>query len=131
MDKEGFLSEEASAQCGLFGVMEDHAQSVQSLDDHFVRKPKSTFFLRASGDSMWPVIYAQDILIVERSMQPLSGQIVIAAYEGELICKRLSLGPAAPQLVSDNPKFSPIHFDSQEELVIWGVVSGIARSLRS
>lgn len=130
MENEDF-SPEASAECGLFGVMEDHAQAVQSLDDHFVKNHKSTFFLRASGDSMRPLIHAQDVLIVDRSVKPLSNQVVIAVYEGELICKRLVLNSSGVQLLSDNPKFAPIHFEDQQELVIWGAVTGIVRSLRS
>jgi len=129
MESEDFVPT-ASAECGLFGVMEDHAESVQSLDEHFVKNPKSTFFLRASGESMLPLIHAQDVLIVDRSVKPVNNQIVVAVYEGELICKRLILRPSGIELLSENSKFSSIYFEDEQELVVWGVVTGIVRSLR-
>lgn len=130
MKEENFALNSSTVECGLFGVMEDHAQSVQSLDEHFVRNPKSTYFMRASGDSMRPLVHPQDVLIVDRSVKPASNHIVIAVYEGELVCKRLFLRSHQVELRSENPKFSTLRFHDLEELVIWGVVTGIVRSLR-
>lgn len=129
MEQES-LGAVSSVQRSLFGIVEDHAQSVQSLDQHFVRNPKSTFFMRASGEAMSPFICAEDVLIVNRSLRPTHDQVVVAVYEGELICRRLILRTRQVELVSDNPKFSTLCFEDQQELVVWGVVTGVARSLR-
>jgi len=55
-----------------------------------VQKPAATFFVRAQGESMIGVgIHPNDILVVDRSIEPVPGKIVICALNGELTVKRL------------------------------------------
>lgn len=119
----------SSVQCGLFGVSEDHTESSQSLDERFVKNAKSTFFFEARGESMAPLILPGDVLVVDRSVKPANTHIVIVAYEGELICKRLIFRNAQAQLVSENQKFRPILLSEVEELVVWGVVRAVVHPL--
>jgi len=98
------------AQCGLFGVQDDFFEEYLSLDSHFVKNKKSTFFFRAQGASMSPLIMPNDVLIVDRSLAPKSGQICIFTLEDKFICKRYFKSSQGVVLRSENRshKTSPV-----------------------
>ncbi|PIP91722.1 MAG: hypothetical protein COW01_16380 [Bdellovibrionales bacterium CG12_big_fil_rev_8_21_14_0_65_38_15] len=73
---------------GLFGVSEDFSEDFLSLDNKLIKHPESTYFFRASNDSLRPEILQNDILIVDRSRKPKQGDFVILYHDGERLCKR-------------------------------------------
>lgn len=100
------------------------------LNEHLIKHPAATFFVRAQGDSMQDAgIYCGDILIVDRSIAPTHGKIVIAALDGALTVKRLSRQQGNVQLVSENKKYRPIEITENQDLVIWGVVLHVIHSV--
>ena len=74
-------------------------------------------------------IYEGDILIVDSSVPPGEGKIIIAALDGMLTVKRLGFFNKKPYLIAENPNFEPIPVLENSELYIWGVVISIVRSL--
>ena len=64
-----------------------------------------------------------DLLVVDRSLEPDHGAIVIAAVDGELTVKRLSLTKGKIFLVAENPDYPPIEVKEGQEMMIWGVVT--------
>ena len=74
-------------------------------------------------------IYEGDILIVDSSVAPGEGKIIIAALDGMLTVKRLGFLNKKPYLIPENPNFDPIPVLENSELYIWGVVISIVRSL--
>jgi len=113
--------------CGLFGIAEDFVESYLSLDQKFMQNKESTFFVRSSGDSMEPEIKAQDILIVDRSINPIHGSVVAVFFNGNPICKQLVITPEKKYLHSFNLKYSDIEITEDDELQVFGVVIGLAR----
>jgi len=82
-----------------------------SLDEHFIKHPAATFFVKVDGDGMVDHgVFKGDTLIVDRSLTPENNSIVIAVIDGELTVRRLS------------------DIDS-EDAAIWGVVRGSIRDL--
>jgi len=64
------------------------------LNDHLIRDKTSTFIVRVSGESMIGAgISDGDELVVDRSLSPKHGNVVIAILDGELTVKRLELSP--------------------------------------
>lgn len=58
----------------------------------------ATFFVRVAGDSMIGAgIHHNDILMVDRSLEPTNGKVVIAVVNGELTVKRLVKNGAKPK----------------------------------
>ena len=53
---------------GLFGIHDDFSEKYQSLDERFIKNKASTFFFKASGKAMAPLILPDDVLIVDRSV---------------------------------------------------------------
>lgn len=113
----------SSVKAGFPSPAEDYAEQHLDLNTHFIARPAATFFLRVSGDSMINVgIFNGDMLIVDRSLTPANGKIVIAAVNGELTVKRLSKTNAGIFLVAENDRYPPIELTESDHIQIWGVV---------
>ncbi|KEI71454.1 LexA family protein [Endozoicomonas elysicola] len=119
------------AACGFVSPAADYLQETLSLDQLLIRHPAATFFARAQGQSMEGAgIFNEDILIIDRSLTPKSGDVVIALLDGELIVKRLVYRESKPVLQSENPDYPPIVLDSEQNLDVWGVVTEVVHHLR-
>lgn len=107
---------------------DDLVERPLDLNDLLIENPSSTFFTRVSGDSMEGAgIFDGDYLVIDRSIPPIKGKIVVAAVFGELVVKRLSQHESKMALVSENEAYEPIIIDDQDDVFIWGVVIGSAR----
>ncbi len=114
----------SKVQAGFPSPADDYIERYLDLNAEFIKHPASTFILRATGESMIEAgIFSGDMLLVDRSIKPDEGKIVIAAINGELTVKRLSFKNGKMQLLAANPLFKPIDISGEEELVIWGVVT--------
>ena len=115
---------------GFPSPADDYVERALDLNEHFIQHPASTFCVRAIGDSMQGAgILSGDILIVDRSIPPKHGSIVIAVVNDELTVKRLYQKGEKVALLSENSDFPAIELKDGMELVIWGVVSGVTRKL--
>lgn len=100
------------------------------LNSLLIKHPAATFFVRVSGDSMIGAgIHHNDILIVDRSLQPVHDKVVIAAVNGELTVKRLEITKNRVFLVAENKSYSPIEVTENMELHVWGVVTSVIHYL--
>lgn len=117
-------------QCGLFGIQDDFFEDYLSLDERLIRNKHSTFFFRASGNSMSPTIFDGDILVVDRSLKAINNHICVFNLEGEMICKRLKRNGNGVILVSDNDEHKSISITDQMDFTLFGVVVAVARDLR-
>ncbi|MCJ7600747.1 MAG: translesion error-prone DNA polymerase V autoproteolytic subunit, partial [Desulfobulbaceae bacterium] len=94
------------------------------LNEYLIANPVATFFVRVAGDSMIGAgINHDDILIVDRSIEPVSGKIVIAIVDGELTVKRLVKTGDSCRLVAENPLYPHTEIEKEMELEVWGVVT--------
>lgn len=115
---------------GYPSTAEDTVEDQLDLNDLLIKHPSSTFFLKVSGLSMIKAgIHHDDILIVDRSIKPTDGKIVIAAVNGELTVKRLSIQKDRVQLVPENDHFQPIEITENCDLHIWGVVTNVIHTV--
>jgi len=96
-----------SVACGFPSPAEDFTDRKLDLNERLVSHPSSTYFVRASGESLaGRGIHNGDLLVVDRSLEAVNGSIVISSINAELCCKILDL--KNKQFVSDNPDFPPI-----------------------
>ena len=65
------------------------------------------------------------MLIVDRSMEPVHGKIVIASLNGELTVKRLHIEKKKIRLVSENEAFAPIEISGEIDFQILGIVTSV------
>ena len=115
---------------GFPSPAEDLVLDELDLNEHLIKHPAATFFVRVGGESMENAgIYDKDILVVDRSLTPKNGQVVVAAINGELTVKRLVIDKGRATLVAENSKFKPIIIDSIDDLKIWGIVTTVIHSV--
>jgi DNA polymerase V len=93
-----------------------------------VHDEPGTFMVRVAGDSMRDAaILPGDILVVERGLAPVDGNIVVAEIDGEFTVKELRREFGRIALCARNPAYPPILLREGQELVIFGVVTGLLR----
>ena len=70
----------------------DYEEGKLDLNQHLIKNPPATFFVRVTGDSMVGAgIHHGDLLIVDRSLEPKDRSVVIAVVNGELTVKRIRI----------------------------------------
>jgi DNA polymerase V len=115
---------------GFPSPADDYIETALDLNEHLVRHPAATFFVRASGQSMLGAgIHSGDILVVDRSLAPRHNNIVIAVVNGELTVKRLVINGAEMVLVPENPEFPPLPIREGMDFQTWGVVTSVIHAL--
>lgn len=116
-----FLS---NVSAGFPSPADDYIDRELDLNEYLIANPAATFFVRVAGDSMIGAgINHDDILIVDRSLEPAGGRIVIAILDGELTVKRLLKTADSCLLRAENPLYPDTEIDRSMELEIWGVVT--------
>lgn len=116
---------------GFPSPAEDYAEGPLDLNQYLIHHPAATFFVRVKGDSMIGAgIHCGDLLIVDRALNPVPGNVVIAVVNGDLIIKRFHQDQGRIVLMPDNPAYSPIMVTSEMDFAIWGVVTKAIHFLR-
>ena len=109
--------------CGFPSPAQDYVEDSLDLNKLVIKHPSATYFVRVSGDSMIGAgISHGDLLVVDRSLNAVHGDIVIAAVAGEFTVKELQTHPRL-QLIPHNPDYAPVVFAAEDELEIFGVVT--------
>ncbi len=107
---------------------DDLVEKPLDINDLLIDNPTATFFVRVEGDSMEGAkIFSGDILVVDRSVIPVSGKIVVAAVYGEMVVKRLEITKNGASLKSEQVGYEPILVTDNDDCFIWGVVIGSVR----
>ena len=120
----------SKVQAGFPSPADDYVEGKLDLNEHVIKHPSATFFVRATGDSMLKAgIHPNDILVVDRSLTPSNNKIVIAVLDGNLTVKRLRQLGQKVFLYPENDKFSPIDITQSESVTIWGVVTTVIHSV--
>lgn len=115
---------------GFPSPADDYVEKTLDLNELLVQKPAATFFVRAQGESMLGAgIHPNDILVVDRSIEPVPGKIVICALNGELLVKRLKRHTDRWFLGSENPAYRDIMLHEELDMVIWGVVTNVIHAV--
>ncbi len=103
----------------------DYEEKRLDINVYLVRNPVSTFFFAVEGDSMQGAeIFDGDILVVDKSVRPIHGHIVVAFIDGERLVKRLYRRAGRVALVAENPAYPTLEIAEGQELQVWGVVVG-------
>jgi DNA polymerase V len=116
---------------GFPSPADDYLEGKLDLNDYLVQHPNATFFTTAAGDSMINAgIHSGDLLIVDCALEPRSGQIVIAAVDGDLTVKRLVKREGKVYLQAANVDYPPILLGEENDCTIWGVAVYVIHKLK-
>lgn len=111
---------------GFPSPADDYLDGKLDLNQYLVKHPAATFFVRVTGDSMMKAgIHSGDLLIVDRSEEPVDGKVVIAVLDGDLTVKRLQCRDGKVRLLAENDDYQPIDVEGEQAFEIWGVVTHV------
>lgn len=137
---------ETSIHAGFPSPAQDYMSGVLDLNNELVRHPDTTFYGRVVGNSMQDAgVYEGDVLVIDKSLEPSEGDMVVAFLNGEFALKYLSfhapstkggtlakprvsyniLGCRDIWLLPANPDYKPIHVEEGNDFTVWGVVTYI------
>ncbi len=116
--------------CGFPSPADDYLDRALDFNELLIQNPAATFAVRVEGESMTGAgIYPGDIAIVDRSLTPANGSIVVALIEGEFTIKRYCRVDGGIVLLAENPLYPNIEISEETGLEIWGVIKNTIRNL--
>lgn len=110
-------------KAGFPSPAQDYEEETLDINEFLITNTSATFFFRLEGFSMIEFgLQPDDILVVDRSVDPKDGDIVVAFVGGERLCKKLRLQSDGAYLVAGHPDFPTIKMN--DDGLVWGVVTG-------
>lgn len=109
---------------GFPSPAEDFLEKQLDLNDYIGGNRASTFLVRVQGNSMENAgIFDGDLLVVDRSVEPENGRIVLGVLNGEFTVKRINREGNKLFLSPENPQYKPIEITEEMDFQTWGVVT--------
>jgi DNA polymerase V len=109
---------------GFGAAADDYAERGIDLNEQLIRNKPATFFMKVRGEAMVGAgIFDGDMVIVDRSIKPVSGRIVIAVLNGDMLIRRFENRLNRIRLVPETDRLAAIDIDPYAEFSIWGVVT--------
>ena len=123
--------DDGGIQAGFPSPADNYITETIDLNKELVRHPAATFYGRVSGDSMIEEgIEPGDILVIDRSIEPDSGDLAVCCIDGEFTLKRIKLEKNRVWLIPSNEMFDPILVTPENEFSVWGVVTHTIKAYR-
>lgn len=120
----------STAACGFPSPADDYLDRPLDFNELLVQNPAATFAVRIAGESMTGAgLFPGDVAVVDRSLTPVNGSIVLALIDGEFTIKRYCLVDGGIVLLAENPRFMNIEISAEVGLEVWGVVKHAIRML--
>jgi DNA polymerase V len=108
---------------GFPSPAEDYLEDKVNLQQVLIRNPTATYLVRVRGESMRDArLHDGDILVVDRSLKPSHGHIIIGVVDGEFTVKRLLQKGPRLYLQPANELYPPVEITEEMDFKPWGVV---------
>tara|TARA_R110002096_G_scaffold394733_1_gene590019 strand:+ start:3287 stop:3733 length:447 start_codon:yes stop_codon:yes gene_type:complete len=99
------------------------------LNKHLIKHPSATFYGRVKGHSLKNAgIDDGDLLVIDRSLEPINDKIAICFIEGEFTAKRIKLSNNELWLMPENDDYQPIKVELEDNFLVWGIVTHVIKS---
>ena len=113
-------------KAGFPSPADDYRHDTLDFNRDLIRNPEATFYGRVEGDSMIEAgICDGDIAVIDRSVEPRDGDVIVAYVNEEFTIKYLDLTHKKEgyiELLPANPQFKPIRIGADDDFEVWGVV---------
>ncbi|ULC59900.1 translesion error-prone DNA polymerase V autoproteolytic subunit [Flaviramulus sp. BrNp1-15] len=130
IENSGALFFDTGISAGFPSPADDFKQERLSLDDMLVNNKLATFYARVSGQSMIGAgLDDNDLLVIDRSLEPAHNKIAVCFLDGEFTVKRLRVEKDGIWLQPENSKYKPIKITEDNDFVIWGIVTNVIKKL--
>ena len=115
---------------GFPSPADDYKEDKLDLNKYLIKNPAATYFVRVTGDSMVGAgIHSGDLLVVDKSIEPVDKKVVIANINGELTVKRIRIRKNKIILESENDDYPSQEIKPETEFEVWGVVTNVIHAL--
>ncbi|MEZ4796872.1 MAG: translesion error-prone DNA polymerase V autoproteolytic subunit [Flavobacteriaceae bacterium] len=126
----GAILVDTGISAGFPSPADDFKEERLSLDDELIKNKEATFFARVSGQSMIGAgLDDNDLLVIDRSLEPAHNKIAVCFLDGEFTVKRLKVTKEGVWLLPENPNYKPIEVSEENNLVIWGIVTNVIKKV--
>jgi DNA polymerase V len=124
----GALFFDTGISAGFPSPAEDFKEQRLSLDKELVKNKEATFFARVSGQSMIGAgLDDNDLLVIDRSLEPENNKIAVCFLDGEFTVKRLKVDKDEVWLQPENPDYPIIKITPENDFIIWGIVTNVIK----
>lgn len=113
-------------RAGFPSPAQDYMTDSIDLNKELVLHPATTFYARAVGNSMTGFgISDGDLLVIDKSIEPVDGDIVVAFIDGEFTLKKIMKdeNDCNLWLVPGNEDYPPIKITEENDFIVWGVLT--------
>jgi len=127
-DGQQFIS--SGIKAGFPSPAADFEENKISLDVILVKNKETTFYAKASGNSMIGAgIDDGDILVIDRSLEPQNNKVAVCLIDGEFTVKRIKKNDDELYLIPENSLYKSIKIEEHNELIIWGIVTYVIKKM--
>ncbi|MDB4533877.1 translesion error-prone DNA polymerase V autoproteolytic subunit [Vicingaceae bacterium] len=121
---------ENGISAGFPSPADDFLDASIDLNKALIKNKDATFYGRVKGDSMINGGLSDgDLLIIDKSLEPKNGKIAVCFIDGEFTVKRIKLEKDLIWLMPENKKYRPIKVTSDNDFVIWGIVTNVIKAV--
>lgn len=115
---------------GFPSPADDFKEQRLSLDEELVKNKEATFYARVSGQSMIGAgLDDNDLLVIDRSLEPENNKIAVCFLDGEFTVKRLRVTKDEVWLQPENPNYPIINITEENNFLIWGIVTNVIKKV--
>lgn len=130
LENSGALYFDTGISAGFPSPAEDFKQERISLDNILVKNKLATFYARVSGQSMIGAgLDDNDLLVIDRSLEPTNNKIAVCFLDGEFTVKRLRVDKGEVWLQPENPDYPIIKITNENDFIIWGIVTNVIKKV--
>ena len=113
----------AKVAAGFPSPADDYLDRPLDFNELLIANAAATFAVRIAGESMTGAgLFPGDIAVVDRSMSPTNGCVVLALVDGEFTIKRYRVRAGAVVLQAENKAFKDLIVPEEASFEVWGVV---------
>jgi DNA polymerase V len=126
----GAILVDAGISAGFPSPADDFRETRISLDDELIHNKDATFFAKVKGQSMINAgLDDNDLLVIDRSLEPTNNKIAVCFLDGEFTVKRLRVEKNEVWLQPENPNYPIIKITEDNDFVIWGIVTSVIKKV--
>jgi DNA polymerase V len=127
---KGAIFIDTGISAGLPAPADDFNETRISLDDELIQNKDTTFFAKVRGQSMIDAgLNDNDLLVIDRSLEPANNKIAVCFLDGEFTVKRLRVEKNEVWLQPENPNYPIINITKENDFVVWGIVTNVIKKV--
>ena len=126
----GAIFVDTGISAGFPSPADDFRETRISLDEELIINKEATFFAKVSGQSMIGAgLDDNDLLVIDRSLEPENNKIAVCFLDGEFTVKRLKVRGEEVWLQPENPDYPIIKITEENNFLIWGIVTSVIKKV--